>query len=46
MRWIAATAAALALLAQGAQAEETFRFTAIPDEDQSRLVERFSKVAE
>ncbi|GHE21543.1 putative selenate ABC transporter substrate-binding protein [Halomonas urumqiensis] len=25
---------------------ETFRFTAIPDEDQARLVERFSKVAE
>lgn len=46
MRWIAATAAALALLAQGAQAEKTFRFTAIPDEDQSRLVERFSKVAD
>lgn len=46
MRWIAATAAALALLAQGAQADETFRFTAIPDEDQSRLIERFSKVAD
>ncbi|WP_136069340.1 putative selenate ABC transporter substrate-binding protein [Modicisalibacter radicis] len=25
---------------------ETFRFTAIPDEDQSRLVERFQKVAD
>ncbi|SHK30624.1 putative selenate ABC transporter substrate-binding protein [Halomonas caseinilytica] len=46
MRWIAATAAALALLAQGVQANETFRFTAIPDEDQSRLIERFSKVAD
>ncbi|MCW4149606.1 putative selenate ABC transporter substrate-binding protein [Halomonas sp. 18H] len=46
MRWIAMTAAALAVLAQGAQAEETFRFTAIPDEDQSRLIERFSKVAD
>ncbi|WP_016855738.1 putative selenate ABC transporter substrate-binding protein [Halomonas smyrnensis] len=45
MRWIAASAAALALLAQGAAAD-TFRFTAIPDEDQSRLVERFSKVAD
>ncbi|MDT8894558.1 putative selenate ABC transporter substrate-binding protein [Halomonas sp. I1] len=46
MRWIATTAAALALFAQGAQANETFRFTAIPDEDQSRLIERFSKVAD
>ncbi|MFG6177047.1 putative selenate ABC transporter substrate-binding protein [Halomonas sp. THAF12] len=45
MRWIAASAAALALFAQGAAAD-TFRFTAIPDEDQSRLVERFSKVAD
>ncbi|GED21181.1 putative selenate ABC transporter substrate-binding protein [Halomonas halmophila] len=45
MRWIAMTAVTLAVLAQGAQAEETFRFTAIPDEDQSRLIERFSKVA-
>ena len=45
MRWIAASAAALALLAQGAAAD-TFRFTASPDEDQSRLVERFSKVAD
>ncbi|MGR4067237.1 putative selenate ABC transporter substrate-binding protein [Billgrantia sp. C5P2] len=33
------------LFAQGAAAE-TFRFTAIPDEDQARLVERFSKVAD
>ena len=46
MRWIAMTAVTLAVLAQGAQAEETFRFTAIPDEDQSRLIERFSKVAD
>ncbi|MDN3524112.1 putative selenate ABC transporter substrate-binding protein [Halomonas sabkhae] len=46
MRWIAITAVTLAVLAQGAQAEETFRFTAIPDEDQSRLIERFSKVAD
>ncbi|MCK2184503.1 putative selenate ABC transporter substrate-binding protein [Halomonas getboli] len=45
MRWIAASAAALALFTQGAAAD-TFRFTAIPDEDQSRLVERFSKVAD
>ncbi|CAM3439349.1 putative selenate ABC transporter substrate-binding protein [Halomonas lysinitropha] len=44
MRWLAASTAALALFAQGAAAD-TFRFTAIPDEDQSRLVERFSKVA-
>ncbi|MBY5929766.1 putative selenate ABC transporter substrate-binding protein [Halomonas sp. DP8Y7-3] len=27
-------------------AADTFRFTAIPDEDESRLVERFSKVAD
>ncbi len=39
MRWIAASAAALALFAQGAAAD-TFRFTAIPDEDQSRLAPR------
>ncbi|SFU03294.1 putative selenate ABC transporter substrate-binding protein [Halomonas saccharevitans] len=45
MRWLAAPAAALALFAQGAAAD-TFRFTAIPDENQSRLIERFSKVAE
>ncbi|MDR5865554.1 putative selenate ABC transporter substrate-binding protein [Halomonas koreensis] len=45
MRWIAASTVALALFAQGAAAD-TFRFTAIPDEDQSRLVERFSKVAD
>ncbi|MDN3557092.1 putative selenate ABC transporter substrate-binding protein [Halomonas maura] len=45
MRWIAACTAALALFAQGVAAD-TFRFTAIPDEDQSRLVERFSKVAD
>ncbi|XKE44711.1 putative selenate ABC transporter substrate-binding protein [Halomonas organivorans] len=45
MRWIAASAAALALFAQGAAAD-SFRFTAIPDEDQSRLIERFSKVAD
>ena len=35
----------LSLFAQGAAAE-TFRFTAIPDEDQARLVERFSQVAD
>lgn len=45
MRWLAASATVLALFAQGAAAD-TFRFTAIPDEDQSRLVERFSKVAD
>ncbi|ATJ83902.1 putative selenate ABC transporter substrate-binding protein [Halomonas beimenensis] len=45
MRWIAASAVALALFAQAAAAD-TFRFTAIPDEDQSRLIERFSKVAD
>ncbi|WP_110685407.1 putative selenate ABC transporter substrate-binding protein [Salinicola aestuarinus] len=43
MRWILA----FALLTVGSIAQaETFRFTAIPDEDQSRLVERFSKVAD
>lgn len=39
------TAIVFSLFAQGAAAE-TFRFTAIPDEDQARLVERFSKVAD
>ena len=38
-------AVTLALFAQGAAAE-TFRFTAIPDEHQARLVERFSQVAD
>ncbi|TDR52243.1 phosphonate transport system substrate-binding protein [Halomonas ventosae] len=45
MRWLAASTTVLALFAQGVAAD-TFRFTAIPDEDQSRLVERFSKVAD
>ncbi|MDT8879677.1 putative selenate ABC transporter substrate-binding protein [Halomonas saccharevitans] len=45
MRWLATSAAALCLFAQGAAAD-TFRFTAIPDENQSRLVERFSAVAD
>lgn len=45
MRWLAASTVALCLFAQGAAAD-TFRFTAIPDENQSRLVERFSKVAD
>ncbi|MDI5890966.1 putative selenate ABC transporter substrate-binding protein [Halomonas rhizosphaerae] len=45
MRWLATSTVALALFAQGVAAD-TFRFTAIPDEDQSRLVERFSKVAD
>ncbi|TLF51780.1 putative selenate ABC transporter substrate-binding protein [Halomonas urmiana] len=44
MRWLAVPAA-LCLFAQGAAAD-TFRFTAIPDENQSRLIERFSKVAD
>ncbi|QTP55980.1 putative selenate ABC transporter substrate-binding protein [Billgrantia sulfidoxydans] len=49
MRRIALTltlpAIALTLAAPGALAE-TFRFTAIPDEDEARLVERFAKVAD
>lgn len=45
MRWLVASTTVLALFAQGVAAD-TFRFTAIPDEDQSRLVERFSKVAD
>ena len=45
MRWFAVSAVALCLFAQGAVAD-TFRFTAIPDENQSRLVERFSAVAD
>lgn len=36
---------ALSLLAVASQAQ-TFTFTAIPDEDESRLVERFGKVAD
>ena len=44
MRWLAVSAA-LCLFAQGAAAD-TFRFTAIPDENQSRLIERFSQVAD
>ena len=43
MRWLFALA--LMLVGSVSQAD-TFRFTAIPDEDQSRLVERFSKVAD
>lgn len=45
MRHIALVAAAVVLFTQGAAAE-TFRFTAIPDEDQARLVERFGQVAD
>jgi phosphonate transport system substrate-binding protein len=44
MRWMLALV--LLLGCSAANAAETFRFTAIPDEDQSRLVERFSKVAD
>ncbi|MDX1465267.1 MAG: putative selenate ABC transporter substrate-binding protein [Halomonas sp.] len=44
MRWLAVSTA-LCLFAQGAAAD-TFRFTAIPDENQSRLIERFSQVAD
>ncbi|GAB2802978.1 putative selenate ABC transporter substrate-binding protein [Halomonas shantousis] len=46
MRWLTAIALLLAGMAPLAQAADTFRFTAIPDEDQSRLVERFQKVAD
>ncbi|WP_163558785.1 putative selenate ABC transporter substrate-binding protein [Halomonas sp. NO4] len=45
MRRAVLTAVAFALVAPAAAAE-TFRFTAIPDEDQSRLIERFSLVAD
>ena len=44
MRWLLALV--LSIGCSLAHADETFRFTAIPDEDQSRLVERFSKVAD
>lgn len=44
MRWMLALV--LSIGCSLAHADETFRFTAIPDEDQSRLVERFSKVAD
>lgn len=48
MRWmLALTLVALGSTALTSVAQaESFRFTAIPDEDQSRLVERFSKVAD
>ena len=41
-----ATAAALLLLGAAGAAAQTFVFTAIPDQDESRLRERFDKVAE
>ncbi|WP_110647337.1 putative selenate ABC transporter substrate-binding protein [Salinicola peritrichatus] len=43
MRWLLAL---VLMLCGSAAVADTFRFTAIPDEDQSRLVERFSKVAD
>ncbi|MDW5377481.1 putative selenate ABC transporter substrate-binding protein [Halomonas sp. HP20-15] len=48
MRRLIATALLLCLtsLLVPVASAETFRFTAIPDEDQSRLVERFQKVAD
>ena len=47
MRWMLALLLSIASIGCSlAHADETFRFTAIPDEDQSRLVERFSKVAD
>ncbi|MCI0510226.1 phosphonate transport system substrate-binding protein [Chromohalobacter marismortui] len=42
MRWLLAC---LLILVSTAASAETFRFTAIPDADQSRLQERFDKVA-
>lgn len=45
MRWTLATVAVLTTISAPTFAD-TFRFTAIPDEDQSRLVERFSRVAD
>ncbi|WP_432414738.1 putative selenate ABC transporter substrate-binding protein [Chromohalobacter israelensis] len=42
MRWLVAC---LLLVVSTAVLADTFRFTAIPDEDQSRLEERFDKVA-
>lgn len=45
MRRLFAIALLWCLIVPTASAE-TFRFTAIPDEDQSRLVERFQKVAD
>ncbi len=51
MAWVSrlgAAALALAMLAGSASAQDkpAFVFTAIPDQDESRLVERFTKVAE
>lgn len=45
MRWITALLAALMMTSQ-ALAEPTLYFTAIPDEDETSLEERFSKVAD
>ncbi len=44
--WAATCLVALAFLAPAAQAAESFFFTAIPDQDESRLVARFGKVAD
>ncbi|MGK0544243.1 putative selenate ABC transporter substrate-binding protein [Halomonas cupida] len=52
MRSLASLTSLLAIATAGpiglpsVAAADTFRFTAIPDEDESRLVERFSKVAD
>ncbi|PAU82428.1 putative selenate ABC transporter substrate-binding protein [Halovibrio salipaludis] len=45
MRWITGLLAAL-MMAAPAMAESTLYFTAIPDEDETSLEERFSKVAD
>ena len=45
MRWITSLLAAL-MMAAPAMAEPTLYFTAIPDEDETSLEERFSKVAD
>ncbi len=45
MRWITGLLAAL-MMAAPAMAEPTLYFTAIPDEDETSLEERFSKVAD
>src|SRR5215207_9643251 len=48
MKWIVTALALMASLSGGALARDkpAFVFTAIPDQDETRLVERFTKVAD
>jgi phosphonate transport system substrate-binding protein len=48
MKWMLTALALVAPLSGGALAQDkpAFVFTAIPDQDETRLVERFTRVAE